>query len=168
MANWCNNVVWFEADSTTLQSIKKMFLQMAKKEKKTNCGQLPTFIPEERDWFFAIRWETEDALYYDTKWSPNTEIVRHIADHYKVGFTYDYEELGCLVYGRATYADSILTDTCLEQADFDSFELDEETDTYHFEGKDYDSEWEILETILERKIENQVNNIKIQNNEIIR
>lgn len=161
MANWCNNVVWFEADPTTLQSIKKMFLQMAKKEKKTNCGQLPPFIAEERDWFFAIRWEAEDALYYDTKWSPNTEIVRHIADHYKVGFTYDYEELGCLVYGQAIFEEGILTDTCLDSQDFDSYELDEETDTYHFEGTEYDSEWEILDTLLERKSENQLNTIKI-------
>jgi hypothetical protein len=45
--------------------------------------------------------------------------------------------------------------------DFDSYELDEETDTYHFEGKEYDSEWEILDTLLERKIENQLNTIKI-------
>ncbi|MBZ4192021.1 hypothetical protein [Niabella beijingensis] len=152
MANWCNNVVWFEADPTTLQSIKNMFLQMAKKEKATREGQLPAFIKDERDWFFDIRWEEEDALYYDTRWSPNIEIVRQIAEHYKVNFTYDYEELGCLVYGRVTYTDGILTNTFLEQSDFDAFELDEDTDLYHFEGETYESEFEILETLLDRKI----------------
>lgn len=152
MANWCNNVVWFEADQTTLQDIKEMFLQMARKEQETDCGQSPPFIKEERDWFFAIRWEAEDVLYYDTKWSPNTEIVREIAAHYKVDFIQDYEELGCLVYGRATCTGGILTDTCLEQADFDAYEYDEGAGCYHFEGETYDSEYEILETLLERKI----------------
>lgn len=51
-------------------------------------------------------------------------------------FTQDYEELGCLVYGRAIFENGILTDICLDTQDFDSFELDEETDTYHFEGKE--------------------------------
>lgn len=152
MANWCNNVVWFEANETTMQKIKEMFLLMAQKEKETDCGQLPPFITNDGDWFFAIRWEAEDVLYYDTKWSPNIEIVQQIADHYNVDFTLDYEELGCLVYGKATYADGILTDTYLKQADFDTYQSDEETDTYHFEGETYDSEWEILETLLERKI----------------
>lgn len=152
MANWCNNVVWFEADKTTMQKIKEMFLQMAQKENETNCGQLPPFIKDDNNWFFAIRWEAEDVLYYDTRWSPNTEVVRQIADHYNVGFTLDYEELGCLVYGKATYTDGVLTDTYLEQTDFDTYQLDEETDSYHFEGETYNSEWEILETLLDRKI----------------
>ncbi|OPC66500.1 hypothetical protein BAY13_17365 [Elizabethkingia bruuniana] len=152
MANWCNNVIWFEADETTMQKIKEMFLQMAQKESETNCGQLPEFIKDDKDWFFAIRWEAEDVLYYDTRWSPNTEIVQKIANHYNVGFILDYEELGCLVYGKATYADGILTNTYLEQADFDTYQLDEETDSYHFEGETYNSEWEILETLLDRKI----------------
>lgn len=156
MANWCNNVVWFEANETTMQKIKEMFLLMAQKEKETDCGQLPPFITNDGDWFFAIRWEAEDVLYYDTKWSPNIEIVQQIADHYNVDFTLDYEEVGCLMYGKATYADGILTDTYLEQADFDTYQSDEETDTYLFEGETYDSEWEILETLLERKIANRI------------
>ena len=31
-------------------------------------------------------------------------------------------------------------------------EQDEETDLYHFEGEEYESDYEILETLLERKI----------------
>jgi len=96
-----------------------------------------------------------------TKWSPNTEAVKQIAEHFKVNFTQDYEELGCLVYGQAIFENGILNDTCLDSQDFDSYELDDETDTYHFEGKEYDSEWEILDTLLERKMANA----KIQHNE---
>jgi len=76
-----------------------------------------------------------------------------------VNFRQDYEELGCLVYGKVTFENGTLTETCLNSQDFESYELDEETDTYHFEGKEYNSEWEILETLLERKIENQLKTI---------
>ena len=81
-------------------------------------------------------------------------MVQKIAEHYKVDFIQDYEELGCLIYGRATFADKLLTDIYLEDEDFEKYQFDQETDTYHFEGKEYDSEWEILETLLEQKIAN--------------
>lgn len=152
MANWCSNVVWFEANETTLEKIRDMFLQMAEMEKETKCGQLPTFIKEDGDWFFDIRWEEEDVLYYESRWSPNTEVVQQIAEHFGVDFTMEYEETGCLVYGKATFTDGILMDNYLSGEDFQTYRYDEETDTYHFEGETYESDCEILEILLERKI----------------
>ena len=38
--------------------------------------------------------------------------------------------------------------------DFEKYQYEEETDTYLFEGKEYDSDCEILETLLEQKIAN--------------
>lgn len=152
MANWCSNVVWFEANETTLKKIKNMFLQMTEKEKETNCGQLPTFITEERDCFFDIRWEEEDILFYETRWCPNIEVVQKIAEHFKVCFTMEYIETGSLVFGRATFANGMLTDVHLENRDFQTYRYDEVTDTYLFEGESYESDGEILEILLERKI----------------
>ena len=86
---------------------------------------------------------------YETKWSPNIEIIQKIAEYYGVGFVQDYEELGNLVYGRATYRDSILSDIFLSDDDFEAYEQDEETDLYHFEGEVYESDSDILETLLE-------------------
>lgn len=71
---------------------------------------------------------------------------------YKVNFVQDYEEMGNLIYGRATYRDGILSDIFLDDDDFEIYEQDEETDLYHFEGEEYESDYEILETLLERKI----------------
>ena len=79
-------------------------------------------------------------------------MLQNIADLYKVDFVQDYEEMGNLVYGRATYTDSIVEDIYLENDDFEAYQFDEETDTYHFEGEEYESDYEILETLLERKI----------------
>lgn len=160
MPNWCDNTVWFEADQATMQTMKEMFLQMAEQERATNNGQLPPFVIVERDWFYAIRWE-EEALYYETRHSPNIEVLQEIADHYNAHFTVKFDEMGDLQFGRATYADGILNSTRLGSDDFEAYSYDEETDTYHFEGEEYDFEYEILETLLERKIE-QFDNTKNQ------
>lgn len=162
MANWCNNTVVFEGTDEAIEQITRLFKTMAEKEQKENCGQLPEFVQDTNgDYFFSISQDNEcvGVFQYETKWSPNTEVVKQIAEHFKVDFTHEYEELGCLVYGQATFENGTLTETCLDSQDFDNYELDEETDTYHFEGKEYDSEWEILETLLERKIENQLKTI---------
>lgn len=155
MANWCSNTVVFEGKPEAIEQIQKLFKLMAEQELKENCGQLPDFISEDNGGYFFVTYQYEgdtDIFQYETKWSPNIEVVQKIAEHYKVNFIQDYEELGCLIYGRATFADKLLTDIYLEDEDFEKFQFDQETDTYHFEGKEYDSEWEILETLLEQKI----------------
>ena len=157
MANWCNNTVVFEGKPEAIRQIQQLFKAMAEKQKQEECGQLPDFVKDtDEGYFFDIYqdYDDTDTFQYETKWSPNTEVLQKIAEHYNVDFVQDYEELGCLVFGRATFSDRLLTDIYLDNEDFEQFELDEETDTYHFEGKDYDSEYEILETLLERKIEN--------------
>ena len=157
MANWCSNTVVFEGKPEAIEQIKQLFQTMKEKEEQTERGQLPDFITDENGgYFFNTYWNEGDTgiFQYETKWSPNIEIVQKIAEHYKVNFIQDYEELGCLIYGRATFADKLLTDIYLEDEDFEKFQFDQETDTYHFEGKKYDSEWEILETLLEQKIAN--------------
>lgn len=157
MANWCNNMVAFEGSPEAIEQIQQLFQKMAEREQKENCGQLPGFVSDnDGGYFFNIYQNEGDTgmFQYETKWSPNTEIVRQIAAYYKVDFIQDYEELGCMVYGRAEYTDGILTDTHLEQEDFDAFEFNEDTDSYFFEGETYESEYEILETLLERKTAN--------------
>lgn len=56
------------------------------------------------------------------------------------------------MYGRVTFTDKLPTDIYLDDEDFEQYQFDEETDTYSFEGEIYDSDCEILETLLERKI----------------
>ena len=131
---------------------------MKEKEEKTEEGQLPEFISKNNGgYFFNIYWNEGDEgqFQYETKWSPNIEVIQKIAEHYEVNFTQDYEEMGNLIYGRATFYDKLLTDIYLEDEDFEQYGFDEETDTYHFEGEIYESDYEILETLLERKIKNQ-------------
>ncbi|EFK33958.1 MULTISPECIES: DUF1281 family ferredoxin-like fold protein [Bacteroidota] len=158
MANWCSNTVVFEGKPVTITAIQELFQSMKEKEEKTEEGQLPEFISKNNGgYFFNIYWNEGDEgqFQYETKWSPNIEVIQKIAEHYEVNFTQDYEEMGNLIYGRATFYDKLLTDIYLEDEDFEQYGFDEETDTYHFEGEIYESDYEILETLLERKIKNQ-------------
>ena len=158
MANWCSNTVVFEGKPETITAIQELFQSMKEKEEKTEEGQLPEFMEDTNGgYFFNIYWNEGDEgqFQYETKWSPNIEIIQKIAEYYQVDFVQDYEEMGNLVYGRATFSDKLLTDIYLEDKDFNNYQFDEETDSYHFEGESYESDCEILETLLERKIANQ-------------
>lgn len=158
MANWCSNTIVFEGNEEAIKQIQQLFQTMKEKEEQTERGQLPDFITDENGgYFFNTYWNEGDIgmFQYETKWSPNIEVVQAIAEYYHVNFVQDYEEISNLVYGRAIFSDKLLTDIYLEDEDFDRYQFDEEADTYHFEDEEHESNYEILETLLERKIANQ-------------
>ncbi|TRW21985.1 hypothetical protein FMM05_19560 [Flavobacterium zepuense] len=153
MANWCSNTVVFEGNPQAIEQIQGLFVAIADKQKKEDAGQLPDFNTTCNGHFFDVYWDEGDTgiFQYQTRYAPNIETLIEIAEHYHATFTLRYEEMGTRLYGQATYREGIVTDISLEDEDFDTYEFDEETDTYHFEGKAYDSDCEILETLLERK-----------------
>lgn len=156
MANWCSNTVVFEGKPEAIEQIQQLFEVMAEKQEKEECGQLPDFVEDSNGgYFFDIYINEGDTgiFQYETKWSPNTEVLKKIAEQYNVNFSQDYEEMSNLVYGRATFSDKLLTDIYLEYEDFEKFHFDEEADSYHFEGEPHESDCDILETLLEWKIE---------------
>ena len=157
MANWCSNTVVFEGEPEAIEQIQQLFKSMAEKQQEENCGQLPDFVEDSNGGYFFDIYQDDDVtgiFQYETKWSPNIEVVQAIAEYYNVNFIQDYEELGNCICGRAMFSDKLLTDIYLDDEEFEQYEFDEETDTYHFEGEEYESDYEILETLLERKIEN--------------
>lgn len=157
MANWCSNTVVFEGKPEAIEQIQQLFKSMAEKQQEENCGQLPDFVEDSNGGYFFDIHQDDDVtgiFQYETKWSPNIVEVQKIAEHYKVNFTQDYEQLGNCVCGRATFSDRLLTDIYLDDEDFDKYEYDEENSVWHFEGETYESDYEILEILLERKIEN--------------
>lgn len=155
MANWCSNTIVFEGNKEAIKQIEQLFQSMKGKEEQSKQGQLPDFVTDENGgYFFNIYSNEGDAgiFQYETKWSPNIEIVQRIAEYYQVDFVQDYEEISNGIYGKASYQDGILGDVCLSDEDLETYQFEEETDTYHFEGETYDSDCEILETLLERKL----------------
>ena len=100
MANWCNNILSFEGTPETIEQIKWLFQAMANREQQEQKGQLPDFVnPKKGGYFFDLYVDNEytEVFQYQTKWSPNIEIVQKIAEHYKLDFVQDYEEMGNLV-----------------------------------------------------------------------
>lgn len=155
MANWCSNTVVFEGEPEAVKQIQQLFKSMAEKQQEDNCGQLPDFVEDSNGGYFFDIYQDDDVtgiFQYETKWSPNIEVVQVIAEHYGVEFTQEYEEMGNGIYGKATYSEGILDDTALTDEDLEQYQYDEETDRYHFESEEYESDSEILETLLTRKL----------------
>ncbi|AZB22052.1 hypothetical protein EG338_08225 [Kaistella haifensis] len=142
MANWCRNTLAFEGNETALEQIKSKFRRMINLERSEQCGQLPDFVnPKVGGYFFDIIWDEGDCIFnYQTKWSPHTDILIQIAKRHNVDFIHDYEEMGNL------------TEIGLDNDEFEQYHYDEETETYHFQGKIFDNDCEILEILLEEKI----------------
>jgi hypothetical protein len=164
MANWCSNTVIFGGNPETIEQIKWLIQAMATKDQLEQKGQLPDFVNQHNGgYFFDLYFDNEETevFQYQTKWSPNIEIIQEIAEHYKVNFMQEYEEMGNLIYGRVIFENSKLTDIYLEDVDFEQYEYDDETESYQFEGETYNSDLEILEILLERKMNTQ--SVKIQN-----
>jgi len=91
MPNWCSNIVVFRGSSVQLNRIKRLFDQLAEKEKAEKKGQLPDFIQADEGYFFEI-FTIGNALNYETRWSPNTDIIKKVADHFGVDFVHGYDE----------------------------------------------------------------------------
>ncbi len=163
MANWCSNAVAFEGNDTALEQVRLEFLKMKLRENKESCGQLPEFISDKnKGYFFDVSLENGGCNFnYQTRWSPNTEILLLIAEYYKVDFIYYYEEIGNQIYGVTVYSNNELKEICLEEEDFEQYDYQEETDTYFFEEENYESDYEILEILLKRKIKNMQSQILV-------
>ena len=163
MANWCSNSVAFEGNETALEQVRLEFIKMQILENEENCGQLPEFIlDKKRGYFFDILLEDGGCIFnYQTRWSPNTEVLTQIAERFNVDFILDYEEIGNQIYGVSVYSNNELTEIYLEEEDFEQYKYNEETDTYFFEEESYESDYEILEILLKRKIKNMQTQILV-------
>ena len=152
MANWCFNTVTFQGNDDQIEKLQELFLNMQAQFILQGKGQLPAFIQKESEYFFEMEM-SDNVLNYVTKWSPNLETVREIADEFGVEFSFHYEETANGIYGEAVYEKGNLKDTFLTIDDFASYIYDEEKDTYLFEGEYYENDGDILEILLNRRKE---------------
>ena len=150
----CSQIVSFSGKEKNVNRVIALFEKMEEACSKTGEGHKPDFVVEKQEqcrYMFDINVDG-DSINFWSKWSPAIETVRQIAVKFKVNFSLEYEELGCQIFGRATFVDGILTETDLDDSDFESYQ-ETESGVYSFEGEVYESEFEILEKLLERKVE---------------
>ncbi len=150
MPNYCYNSVQFDGGKETMQQLEILFIALKEKETAEGRAQLPDFIMADEGYMVSIDWES-DMLFYETRWTPNNDIIQKIAERFNVGYTHFYEETGCEIYGETSYKDGALTDIFLEPEDFEQYEFIEEEDRWQFEGEYYKDDSEILQILLERK-----------------
>lgn len=156
MANKCNNKVRFFGTDENLKLVSNLFEQMISKQSINGSGQMPDFIESKYGVFFEIFVEVEQEYFYnyETRWSPNTEILCLIANHFDVGFESEYEEYGCKIFGKSVYKDQNLEDLRLSLNDFNAISYNEESDKFEFEGNEYGDDYEIVKILLDRKLSN--------------
>jgi hypothetical protein len=150
MANWCSNRVEFKGSIAQLSELAELFSDMADREKRSDAGQLPGFVTAQTGYLFDIRWE-DDILYYETQWTPNISVMKHIAIYTDTSFVMQYCEMGNLIYGESSFDEGRFSDVVLEIDDYDQYSFSFDTDTYIFEGMEYEVLEDILEILLERK-----------------
>ena len=126
---------------------------MQLRENEENWTTSEFVSDKNRGYFFDILLEDGDCIFnYQTRWSPNTEILLQIAEHFKVDFIYNYEEIGNQIYGVAVYSNNELTEIYLEEEDFEQYNYQRRNRHLFFEEENYESDYEILEILLKRKI----------------
>lgn len=103
MANWCSNTVEFRGDADRLQQLKDLLRTIQEKGKREDKGQLSDFVIAEDGYLFDLELGLFPTVLYETRWVGNTEVIRQIAEHFGVGFVYQYCEPMNGVSGEAHY-----------------------------------------------------------------
>lgn len=146
MPNWCSNFIL-----TSNQDVKDVFQKLIKKQEKSGQG-------ETLDWFEDDRYLFDieiygDSIMFQTKWSPALKTGEALAKTLKTEIELDYDEPGMCIYGKAIFnPKGQIKDYYLSDLDFDKYEHDEEKDVYIFEGQEYESDEDIKEILLKRRI----------------
>lgn len=111
-------------------------------------------VANAEDGYLFDIYECDGTLYFWTKWGPESNQVKALADMFGLGFTYMYEESGNQIYGECRYTpggemvDYYIPDEILEEAVFNW-----DDDYYSWRGKDYECQSEMMDAMLEYVIE---------------
>lgn len=146
MPNWCSNFIL-----TGNQDVKDVFEELIKNQAESGNGETLDWFEDDR-YLFDIYIEG-DCIYFSTKWSPALKTGEALAKTLKTEIELDYHEPSNLVYGKAIFnSKGEIKDYYLSDLDFDKYEHDEEKDVYIFEGEEYESDEDIKEILLKRKM----------------
>ncbi len=163
MANECYNQVHIKGDVENIASFMAEIAEIKAHLKQYKTSTYPSYIldtkenKEELKYMFDFDIDEilngECLFSFTTKWTPATNELVLMAKHHKLDFVLNYDELGDGVYGEAIYnaEDDTLAKYDLDSSDLDPIEYNSEEDEYLFEGKSYESQYDILQIIFDRK-----------------
>lgn len=155
MANWCNNTVTFQGNDADIKRVVDEFRLIA----AMSYGEGQQIIKDGGDsgYIFEIyaggEEEDQDWVNFQTKWAPIAAQIVKIANKFNLDFQYDYEELGCGVYGRYIYENKELKDYYLTDDEIDLVEpTDEDEECWKYRGEEYECREDALQLVLDKKI----------------
>lgn len=154
MANWCNNTVTFLGNDADIEKVVEAFRLIAAMSygegqqivKDGDSGYMFEIYAGEED-------QSQDYVNFQTKWAPVAAQLVKIANLFNVGFEYEYEELGCGVYGMYVYKNKELIDFYLTDDEIDLvIPKNEDWDSWSYNGEEYECREEALELVLKKKM----------------
>lgn len=153
MANWCSNHIEISGGINNVEKVMSLFRDLEIKGQRSNLGQQLPFQSESSDkYFFNTSVIDEYRVFYETKWIPIVEELEELSLKYKVKVILEYCELGSFEYGRIVFDKGGILHHYLLQSDFQKYKFLEDKEGYEFEGSIFESEEEILEILLDRRI----------------
>jgi hypothetical protein len=145
MANWCSNFI-----QTDNEDVIDVFNYLAKKEQQEGHGQTLDYFADDRFLFSIV---VEDGhISCETKWAPPIDTILNLSKRFDCRVELDYDEPGCLLFGKYIADKGEETAYFLTDKDFDLFEYDEDKNSYMFEEQEWESDSDIKELLLERKM----------------
>lgn len=152
MANWCNHFVICTGSAANITKFKKV-LQDGIQHMLTHHEATSLGVDIQEGYFFEvyIQEQIQDfpkqiVFSYETKWSPNLKDLAVLAKRHKLDMVCEYSECGMAIYGTATIdRHGFVNDDEVSIEFMDLIEYNEETGYYDYDGKEYETEYDIID-----------------------
>ncbi|OOQ58280.1 DUF1281 family ferredoxin-like fold protein [Mucilaginibacter pedocola] len=146
MANTCFNELYFTGDSAKVQRANLFLAGLPRDE----WGGVTI---EGTDGYFQDIGFSRGRFLFGTRWGPQLETARVIADRFGVGFVYDYCEPMMSLYGQARYEKGQACDIRLGQKDFAGVSYLEDDDVYVYQNTHYRSIETLSRLLLQERLQ---------------
>jgi Ferredoxin-like domain in Api92-like protein len=145
MANRCFNELYFTGSNAAVKQAN-LFLAGLPADK------WDVVKIEGTEGYFQDLFIRESRFHFCTRWEPDLQTVKAVADRFQVGFVLQYDDPQMSLYGQASYHRGRLTDIRLGREDFTGVAYRPEKDVFQYQGQDYDNLEPLALDILAAKV----------------
>ena len=160
MANNCYNTILFQGDRVA-ECIE--FIKSRMPKELSRYDGIYLIDGEQEKYCFDLTIEN-NIIDFITEGSPDIYQIDQLALKFGLDYRYDYVEVdgkifGCVIADSGGMSRFDLNDSHFDQIDYDEEndvywikDYDKENDVYSFRGKEYESQYDILDILLEEEI----------------
>lgn len=152
MPNYClNHVEFFGSEERKKELFNVLFSVDHKNYSKSALNELLMSKMAGPRIFLDIQKEDESTVQFQTAWSAAKNELVLLANHFGLEFDFVYEELGSEVYGVAGFKANVFAEIELNHEDFARYRFDTTDHQYRFDGKKYESVYDILDILIDER-----------------